>query len=294
MKTYPAQRRDKSGIRAVEIVCGDGLKFDSTWVDWGDGEVINTSTGWFWQDVRTGYIMAYRLAQTETMDLFRLATYDLTGICLPRVVQVDNTMVAACKAMTGGMKGRKRGKDRPGDPEGLLKSIGVERIQWTNPDKVTGNPGAKPIERSFGIGGIHKLVRTNSCFHGHGYSKKTAVTPNRRSGEISIQAAPGALGRLRYWSPELARYKGRQLTALEAATLTPKREGVQRPEPGMVAPNFNQRLKVASGAVAGPTQAEADPAAGRTEERNSRFNKVILKMGERFFKELAAEGRIDA
>ena len=190
MKTYPAQRRDKSGIRAVEIVCGDGLKFDSTWVDWGDGEVINTSTGWFWQDVRTGYIMAYRLAQTETMDLFRLATYDLTGICLPRVVQVDNTMVAACKAMTGGMKGRKRGKDRPGDPEGLLKSIGVERIQWTNPDKVTGNPGAKPIERSFGIGGIHKLVRTNSCFHGHGYSKKTAVTPNRRSGKACSGRSP--------------------------------------------------------------------------------------------------------
>ena len=422
-KTYPAQRRDKSGTRAGEIACGDGLKFDSVWVDWGNGEVINTSTGWFWQDVRTGYIMAYRLAQTETMDLFRLATYDLTGICLPRVVQVDNTMVAACKAMTGGMKGRKRGKDRPDDPEGLLKSIGVERIQWTNPDKVTGNPGAKPIERAFGIGGIHKLVRTNPRFHGRGYSKKTAVsreefeeavaqevprfnaregrrspicsgksleqafredfadptnevrklapeqrellkrvpaavTPNRRSGEISIQVAPGALGRLRYWSPELARYKGRQLTAyydpedlkapvtvfalggklacaaehigdvafldtaaakeharnqrrlvkhakaaakveqrmtaLEAAALTPKREGVQRPEPGVVAPNFNQRLKVASGAVAGPTQAEADPDAGRTEERNSRFDKVILDMGERFFKEIAAEGRIDA
>ena len=45
--------------------------------------------------------------------------------------------------------------------------------------------------------------------------------------------------------------------------------------------------------MAGRTQAEADPAAGRTEEHNSRFEDVILEMGERFFKKLAAEGRID-
>ena len=381
-KAYPAQRRDKQSLRAGEFVSGDGLKFDSVWVDWGDGEVINTSTGWFWQDVRTGYIMAHRLAQTETMDLFRLATYDLTGICLPRVVQVDNTMVAACKAMTAGMKGRKRFKDRPGDPEGLLKTIGVERVQWTNPDKVTGNPGAKPVERAFGIGGIHKTVRTNPHLHNRGYNKKTAipheefaevvaqevarfnareerrspvcngksfeqafqedfahptnevrklapeqreilkrvpalVTPNRRTGEIFILAVPGAgsLGRPRYWTPDLARNKGRQLTAyydpedlkapvtvfspdgrlaciaehvgdvafndtaagkeharnkrryikaakaaaraeqrmtsLEAAAVSPRREGIEPPEPGVVSPNFRQQVRVVNGDVTG-------------------------------------------
>ena len=114
------------------------------------------------------------------------------------------------------MKGRKRGKDRPDDPEGLLKSIGVERIQWTNPDKVTGNPGAKPIERAFRedfadpTNEVRKLAPEQRELLKR---VPAAVTPNRRSGEISIQVAPGALGRLRYWSPELARYKGRQLTA---------------------------------------------------------------------------------
>ena len=173
--TYPTQRRDKRGIRAGEIASGVGLKFDSLWVDWGSGEIINTSTGWFWQDVRTGCIMAHRVAVSEKTDLFRLATYDLTGTCVPRVMQIDNTRVAACKPMTGRMKGRKRFKDQPGDPEGLLKTIGVEKVQWTNPDRITGNAGAKPIERAFGIGGIHKMVRTNPLFHGRGYSKKTAV-----------------------------------------------------------------------------------------------------------------------
>ena len=277
-RAYPPQRRDKRSLRAGEFVSGDGLKFDSLWVDWGNGDIINTSTAWFWQDVRTGYIMAHRIAQTETMDLIRLTTYDLTGICLPKVVQIDNTMAAANKAMTAGMKGRKRFKDRPGDPEGLLKTIGVEKVQWTNPDRITGNPGAKPVERSFGPGGIHEMVRTNPRFHGRGYSRKTAVpidefrevvadevarfnaqegrrspicngksleqafredfedparevrvlapeqrellkrvpaavTPSPGAGEISIRLAPGELGRLRYWSKDLARHRGRKLTA---------------------------------------------------------------------------------
>ena len=155
------------------MVSGDGLKFDSLWVDWGGGEIISTSTGWFWQDIRSGFFMAYRLAQTETMDLIRLATYDLTAICVPRVVQLDNTRAASNKPMAGGMNGNNRFRLRPGEREGLLKTIGVERVMRTLPDKVTGNPGAKPIERPFRD--IHKMVRTNLRFHGRGYSKKTAV-----------------------------------------------------------------------------------------------------------------------
>ena len=413
--TYPPQRRDKRSIRAGEMASGDGLKFDTVWVDWGDGEIINTSTGWFWQDIRTGCIMAHRVAQTETMDLIRLATYDLTGTCLPRVVQVDNTRAAACKAMTAGMKGRKRFKDRLDDPEGLFKTIGVERIMWTDPDPITGNPGVKPVERAFGIGGIHEMVRTNPRFHGRGFSKKTAVpaeefleivadevarfnaregrrspicggklsfeqafrkdfehstnevrklapeqreilkrvpaavTVNRRSGEIFVRVAPGELGKIRYWSKDLLRHGGRRLTAyydpgdlkapvtvlepggrlicvaehlgdvafsdtaaakehaknkrryvkatkraakaqqrmssLEAAALSPKPEGVEPPEAGVVAPNFRQQVRVVNGGVVAP------PAAEEYSEEERRHDKDVIAMGDRIlgFRE-GAEG----
>ena len=164
-KTYPPQRRDKRAFRAGQAVSGDGLKFDRLWVEWPDGEVINTSTGWFWADLRTNYICAFRLAKTETSDLFRLATYDLTRLCVPKVAYVDNTMVAASKKMTAGAGRRNRGRDLPDDPPGLLAHIGIE-VRFTNPDKVAGSPGAKPIERSFGIGGIHEKVATHPDFQG--------------------------------------------------------------------------------------------------------------------------------
>ena len=171
---YPSQRRDKSVFRAGEAVSGDGLKFDRLWIRWPDGEILSTTTGWFWADIRTGYIAAWRLAKTETTDLFRLATYDLTGLFKPRLAWVDNTMVAASKSMTAGAKGRRRGKDQADDPIGLLPQIGIE-VRFTNPDKVLGNPGSKPIERSFGIGGIHDKVATHPKFLNRGYSQAKSI-----------------------------------------------------------------------------------------------------------------------
>ena len=171
---YPSQRRDKAVFRAGEAVSGDGLKFDKVWVRWTDGEILNTTTGWFWADIRTGYIAAWRLAKTETVDLFRLATYDLTGLFKPRLAWVDNTMVAAAKSMTGGAKVRHRGKVKADDPIGLFLQLGIE-IRFTDPNRERSSPGAKPIERSFGIGGIHDKVATHPRFLDRGYSKATAI-----------------------------------------------------------------------------------------------------------------------
>ena len=173
-KLHPSQRRNKTVFRAGEAVSGDGLKFDRKWVKWPDGEIINTTTGWFWADIRTGYIAAWRLAKTETVDLFRLATYDLTGLFKPRLAWVDNTMVAAAKSMTGGTKVRRRGKVTADDPIGLLPQIGIE-VRFTDPNRELSSPGAKPIERSFGIGGIHDKVATHPRFLNRGYSQKTAI-----------------------------------------------------------------------------------------------------------------------
>lgn len=174
MKLYPPQRRDKTVFASGEAVVGDGLKFDRLWVEWPDGEIVNTSTGWFWADVRSNYIAAYRLAKTENTDLFRLATYDLTARFKPDYAWMDNTMVAANKAMTGRAENRHRFSVKADDPVGLLQQMDITPC-FTNPDKVMGSPGAKPIERSFGIGGLHDKVATHPRLLDRGYSKATAI-----------------------------------------------------------------------------------------------------------------------
>jgi len=174
-RRLPKQRRDETVFAAGEAVNGDGLKFDRLWVKFPDGEILNTATAWFFQDIRTRRILAWRLGKTENTDLFRLATYDLTGVCAPTVMYIDNTRVAANKLMTAGAENRHRFKDDKGDGIGLLIALGIDP-RFTNPDKETGNPGAKPIERAFGIGGIHEKVATNPSLIDRGYSKATAIS----------------------------------------------------------------------------------------------------------------------
>lgn len=173
-RRLPKQRRDETVFAAGEAVNGDGLKFDKLWVKFPDGEIINTATAWFFQDIRTRRILAGRLGKTENTDLFRLATYDLTGVCAPTIMYIDNTRVAANKLMTAGAENRHRFKKGDHDGVGLLIALGIDP-RFTNPDKETGNPGAKPIERAFGIGGIHDKVATNPALIDRGYSKATAI-----------------------------------------------------------------------------------------------------------------------
>lgn len=174
-RLLPTQPRDALAFGVGEAVNGDGLKFDRLWVKFEDGEIINTATAWVWQDVHSRKLVAWRLAKTENTDVFRLATYDLTGVCAPTHVWMDNTRVAANKLMTAGAKGRHRFKSDPEDGLGMLLMLGMEP-HFTNPDKESGNPGAKPIERAFGIGGLHEIVATNPrIIAAKGYSKATAI-----------------------------------------------------------------------------------------------------------------------
>lgn len=170
---YPSQKRDKRCFTAGEAVSGDGLKFDKLWIDWGD-EIIATTTAWFWQDIYSGKLLAHRVAKTENTDVFRLATYDLTAICRPSYVQIDNTRVAANKAMTGGVDQRYRFKIVDGEAKGLLPLLGMD-VHFTNPDHTISNAGVKPVERAFGIGGIHSEVASHPKFLDRGYSKATAI-----------------------------------------------------------------------------------------------------------------------
>jgi putative transposase len=174
-RLLPTQQRDALVFAAGEAVNGDGLKFDRLWVRFEDGEIINTATAWFWQDIHSRRILAWRLDKTENTDVFRLATYDLTGVCAPGDVWMDNTRVAANKLMTAGARGRHRFKSDPEDGVGLLLMLGMEP-HFTNPDKDHGNPGAKPIERAFGTGGLHEMVATHPRIAAKGgFSKATAI-----------------------------------------------------------------------------------------------------------------------
>lgn len=171
---YPAQERDKNCFMAGEAVNGDGLKFDKFWVEFEDGEVINTATAWIWQDIYSGKLLAWRLGKTENTDLFRLSLYDLTEAVVPSYAWVDNTRVAANKAMTGRSPRRRRFKNQPSDPVGMMQKLGIEP-RFTNPDQKVSNPGVKPVERAFGIGGIHDAVRFHPRFADRGFSKATTI-----------------------------------------------------------------------------------------------------------------------
>jgi hypothetical protein len=175
-RLFPKARVDRTLVRAGEVVSGDGLKFDRLWVAFPDGEVLNTATGWFWQDYRTARILAWRLGKTENLDVFRLSTYDLLSICVPEQVILDNTMVAGAAAMSGQSGVRNRGGNRPEEPIGLITMLlGPTALHFTDPSEQSGNPGAKPIERAFGIGGLHHAVATHPKFVDRGYSKATAI-----------------------------------------------------------------------------------------------------------------------
>jgi len=171
---YPKQVRDKQVFTAGQAVNGDGLKFDRLWVLFEDGEVLNTATAWVWQDIHSGKLLAWRVGKTENTDLFRLSLYDLTAIAVPSFAWVDNTRVAANKAMTGRNPHRRRFKDKNSDPMGVMLQLGIE-THFTDPDQNVSNPGVKPVERAFGIGGIHEAVASHPRFSGRGFSQATAI-----------------------------------------------------------------------------------------------------------------------
>lgn len=170
----PQAEVTKDHLAAGEAVTGDGLDVGRVRVLWPDGEII-TPTLWVYADVASGKILASRADKTENTDGFRLATYDLLGVCYPKILQIDNTRVAANKAMTGQAPHRHRFHNNPDtDPLGLLVLAGIE-VRWSNPDTDMASPGQKPIERAFGKGGIHEMIANNPALADRGYSNATAA-----------------------------------------------------------------------------------------------------------------------
>lgn len=175
---YPDQERRRDVFEAGEAVCGDALCFDTLYVHddvHGTGEVFNPRT-WFWEDLLSGKILAHDTGVTENTDMIRRATRNLMDICLPSHAYLDNTTAAANKCMTGGVWNRRRFKVKEDDPVGLMPLVGIS-VHFTNPPKDSqGNSaGSKPLERTFGIGGLHDRMRHWPAFMGRGHSVKTAI-----------------------------------------------------------------------------------------------------------------------
>lgn len=151
---YPAQQRLKTALRALQIINGDGYKHN-VWVEFPDGEIVRAKT-WFWQDVYSSKLIAWRTDKTEHTDIIRLSFGDLVErYGIPEKVLLDNTLAAANKTMSGGVKHRFRFKVREDEPLGIFPLvIGPAPMIWATP----GHGQAKPIERMFGVGGIGEFI----------------------------------------------------------------------------------------------------------------------------------------
>ncbi len=140
---YPAQKRSRAMLHAMQAVNMDGHKID-VFVLLADGRVVRMHLLAL-QDLYSGMIVAWRLAETENKETVRLAIGDMVELYgIPEKMVLDNGRAFTSKWITGQTETRYRFKIRDEDPQGILVSLGVE-IVWANP--YSGQ--SKPIERAF-------------------------------------------------------------------------------------------------------------------------------------------------
>lgn len=142
---YPAQRRDRSYLHAMEAVNMDGHQLDVfVRVPWQDEPTRITLLGI--QDLYSGKIVAWRLAEAETWEAVRLVIGDMVEhFGIPERIHLDNGRAFASKKITGGTRTRYRFKVKPEDPQGLLTALQIE-THFVLP--YSGQ--SKPIERAWG------------------------------------------------------------------------------------------------------------------------------------------------
>ena len=141
---FPAQRRTRSHLHAMQLVNMDGHKLDVfVRVPWSTKPVRMYLIGI--QDLFSGKILSWRLTDAETWEVFRLVIGDMVELYgIPDEIYLDNGRAFASKWITGQIRNRYRFKVREEDPRGLLTTLGVE-VHWTTP--YAGQ--SKPIERAW-------------------------------------------------------------------------------------------------------------------------------------------------
>lgn len=142
---FPAQRRTRSHLHAMQAVNMDGHKLDIfVQLPHRDKPTRVYLVGI--QDLYSGKILAWRLSEAETWEVVRLVVGDMVeqhGI--PERIYLDNGRAFASKKISGGTRTRYRFKVRPEDPQGLLTALQIE-THFVLP--YSGQ--SKPIERAWG------------------------------------------------------------------------------------------------------------------------------------------------
>lgn len=142
-RLFPAQERDHSVFNAMQAVNADGHRFD-VFVRFPAGQIARPVMVAV-QDLYSGKLLSWRIGETESADLARLAfrdTVERYGIMSD--AWLDNGRGFASKLLTGGTARRFRFKVREEEPTGMLVALGVN-IHWTTPY----HGQAKPIERAW-------------------------------------------------------------------------------------------------------------------------------------------------
>jgi len=142
-RLFPAQTRTRSHFRAMQAVNADAHKLD-VFVRLDDDRVTRVQLVAM-QDLYSGMIVAWRLADSENKETVRLVIGDMIErYGIPDACWLDNGRAFASKWITGRMQTRYRFKIRDEDPAGILTTLGVT-VHWTTPY----HGQAKPIERAF-------------------------------------------------------------------------------------------------------------------------------------------------
>lgn len=140
---YPAQRRTRHHLHAMEAVNMDGHTLD-VFARMPGGDIIRPCLVAL-QDLYSGKFVAWRLSESENKETVRLTIGDMVErYGIPDKITLDNGRAFASKWITGGAPTRYRFKVRDEDPRGLLVALGIE-LSWTKP--FSGQ--SKPIERAF-------------------------------------------------------------------------------------------------------------------------------------------------
>lgn len=142
-RSLPAQRRGIAELHAMECVNVDGHKFD-VFVKTADGRIVRPILVGL-QDVHSSKIVGWRIGETESAVLTRLAFADMfEKFGIPRHCVLDNGRAFASKWISGGAKSRFRFKIKPEEPTGIMIELGIE-VHWALPYRGQ----SKPIERAF-------------------------------------------------------------------------------------------------------------------------------------------------
>lgn len=178
-RMFPPMIRDRSEFHAMQAVNADGHRWD-VFVAFPDKPKPIRPLMMAIQDLHSGKILSWRIAENEGADTVRLAFGDLFrehGV--PDLVWLDNGRGFASKWITGGTPNRFRFKVKAEDPVGVLTALGCE-VRWTRP--YSGR--SKPIERAF------RTLCDHGAKHPEFQGAYTGNTPMAKPEDYATRAVP--------------------------------------------------------------------------------------------------------